>query len=66
MGRLILGLGRLPQLSRHAMLRDGERCLGSHEVVAGVMAVSAHLTKDAGRAYTGRTQAKKKQLYGYS
>lgn len=36
------------------MLRDGERCLGSHEVVAGVMAMSAHLTQDAGRAYTGR------------
>lgn len=47
-------LGGLPQLSRHSMLRDGERGLGSHEVVAGVMAMSAHLTQDAGRAHAGR------------
>lgn len=36
------------------MLRDGERGLGSHEVVAGVMAMSAHLTQDAGRAHAGK------------
>lgn len=42
----------LPQLSGHSMLRDGQRCLGSHEVVAGVMAMSAHLTQDAGGAHT--------------
>lgn len=41
------------------MLRDGERCLGSHEVVAGVMAMSAHLTQDAGRAHAGRDKANK-------
>lgn len=54
---MIFGLAGLPQLSRHSMLRDGERCLGSHEVVAGVMAMSAHLTQDAGRAHTGGEQA---------
>lgn len=52
------GGGGLPQLSRHAMLRDGERCLGSHEVVAGVVAVSAQLTQDAGRAHTDRDKQK--------
>lgn len=46
--------GSLPQLSRHAVLRDGQGRLGSHEVVAGVVAVSAHLTQDAGRAHAGR------------
>lgn len=56
------GGGGLPQLSRHAMLRDGERCLGSHEVVAGVVAVSAQLTQDAGRAHTDRD--KQKQQHG--
>lgn len=35
------------------MLRDGERCLGSHKVVAGVVAMSAQLTQDAGRANAG-------------
>ena len=35
------------------MLGDGERRLGSHEVVAGVMAMSAHLAQDAGRTHTG-------------
>lgn len=60
----LLSLGGLPQLSRHAMLRDGERCLGSHEVVAGVVAVSAQLTQDAGRAHTDRD--KQKQKYGCS
>lgn len=53
-GRFILSLWPLPQLSRHAVLGDGERGLGSHEVVAGVMAMSAHLTQDAGRAHAGR------------
>lgn len=33
------------------MLGDGQRRLGSDEVVAGVVAVSAHLTQDAGRAH---------------
>lgn len=33
------------------MLWDGQRRLGSDEVVAGVVAVSAHLTQDAGRAH---------------
>lgn len=61
-GRLILGLGGLPQLSRHSMLRDGERGLGSHQVVAGVVAVSAHLTQDAGRAHAGREQAHKQHI----
>lgn len=63
-GIFVLSPGGLPQLSRHSMLRDGERCLGSHEVVAGVMAMSAHLTQDAGRAHTGRE--KPKHQYGYS
>lgn len=58
-GRFILSLGGLPQLSRHSMLGDGERCLGSHKVVAGVMAMSAHLTQDAGRAHTGGGKADK-------
>lgn len=40
------------------MLRDGQRCLGSHEVVAGVMAMSAHLTQDAGGAHTGSGRQK--------
>lgn len=40
------------------MFRDGERCLGSHEVVARVMAMSAHLTQDAGRAHAGRQNNK--------
>lgn len=44
-------LGSLPQLSRHAVLGDGQGGLGSHEVVAGVVAMSAHLTQDAGRAH---------------
>lgn len=35
------------------MFWDGERCLGSHEVVARVMAMSAHLTQDAGWAHAG-------------
>lgn len=41
------------------MLRDGQRCLGSHKVVAGVMAMSAHLTQDAGRAHTESKEIKK-------
>lgn len=41
----------LPQLSRHPVLGDGQRRLGSDEVVAGVVTVSAHLTQDAGRAH---------------
>lgn len=49
----------LPQLSWHSMLRDGQRCLGSHKVVAGVMAMSAHLTQDAGRAHTENKKTKK-------
>lgn len=52
-----LSLGSLPQLSRHAVLGDGQGRLGSHEVVAGVVAVSAHLTQDAGRAHAGREPA---------
>lgn len=51
-------LGGLPQLSRHSMFGDGERSLGSYEVVAGVMAMSAHLTQDAGRTHTAREKQK--------
>lgn len=41
------------------MLRDGQRCLGSHEVVAGVMAMSAHLTQDAGGAHAASGKQKR-------
>lgn len=51
----------LPQLSWHSMLRDGQRCLGSHKVVAGVMAMSAHLTQDAGRAHTEKQRDQKRR-----
>lgn len=42
------------------MLGDGERRLGSHQAVARIMAVSAHLTQDAGWAHTGKETAQKK------
>lgn len=44
------------------MLGDGQRRLGSHEVVAGVMAVSAHLTQDAGRAHAAGGKSQKYRL----
>ena len=55
---MIPSSGGLPQLSRHSVLGDGEGRLGSHEVVARVVAVSAHLTQDAGRAHADREKHK--------
>lgn len=45
------------------MLRDGKRCLGSHKVVAGVMAVSTHLTQDAGWTHAACGSGKENKLF---
>lgn len=41
------------------MLGDGERRLGSNEAVTRIVAVSAHLTQDAGWTHAGKKEKKR-------